>query len=158
MDNPTYIWFYDRQNQQIDGPEHGEMIGGSFGVLSLEHQILRPLDHHGAIAGERIHKPFSVVKLIDLSSVIIRSHFAQNSLLRRVVIKAFEHNGGGGLSELFSIDMNNVKVASIDLFLKEEMQNSNSLKETITLVYQSIVWNYPDRGMNFRDNWQNDHD
>lgn len=130
---------------------------GSIEVLGLTHSIHAPADHStGKLMGGRSHRPLTIEKELDRSSVILNMAVARGQTLRSAELKWYRTNDAGKEEEYFNMKMRNVKVVSVSPKvpnIKEAASMHRNHFEIVEFRYEEIVWSYLDGNLTFKDAW-----
>ncbi|MEM5383117.1 type VI secretion system tube protein TssD [Paraburkholderia phymatum] len=157
MPTPLHLWLKDERGADIRGSS--TVIGreGSIEVLSLTHAVHAPTDNvTGQLMGGRSHRPITIEKEIDRSSVLLNLAVVRGQTLASAELKWYRINDSGKEEEYYNITMRNVKVASVSPKvpnIKEDATAHRSHFEIVELRYEEIAWSYLDGNLTFKDAW-----
>jgi type VI secretion system secreted protein Hcp len=152
----------------IKGQKQGNIKGsviqkgreGWIAVYAFHHEIVSPRDAASGLAtGKRQHKPLSITKEIDKSTVPLLQALVTNENLSEVIIRFFgtDSKSGGGVEKLiYTITLTNASISGI----VEDMLNNKTedglkmpVLEMVSLTYQKIEWTWADGGIEAEDSW-----
>jgi type VI secretion system secreted protein Hcp len=146
MATPLHLWLKDVGGANIRG---SSMVAG--------HSIYAPADHTtGNLMGGRSHRPLTIEKEIDRSSVMLNLAVVLGKTLQSAELKWYRANDAGKEEEYFNMTMRNVKVVSVSPKvpnIKEVASIHRNHFEIVEFRYQEIAWSYLDGNLIFKDSW-----
>lgn len=157
MPTPLHLWLKDEGGADISGSSTVAGREGSIEVLSLTHAVHAPTDAvTGRLIGSRSHRPLTIEKEIDRSSVLLNLAVARGQTLSSAELKFYRANDAGREEEYYNITMRNVKVVSVSPKvpnIKEIATAHRNHFEIVELRYEEITWSYLDGNLRFKDAW-----
>jgi type VI secretion system secreted protein Hcp len=157
MATPLHLWLKDVGGANIRGSSMVAGREGSIEVLGLTHSIYAPADHTtGNLMGGRSHRPLTIEKEIDRSSVMLNLAVVLGKTLQSAELKWYRTNDAGKEEEYFNMTMRNVKVVSVSPKvpnIKEVASIHRNHFEIVEFRYQEIAWSYLDGNLIFKDSW-----
>lgn len=155
---------------KITGAKQGAFKGsvtqkgreGMIMVIASDHSVATPMDAASGMAtGKRQHKPFTITKELDKSSVQLRNALLNNETLGDVVVQYFQPSrlgasGAGAETQYFTITLKNARVTSIHEVMannRDATQMKLAAYEEVAFTYESITWTWTDGGMTATDSW-----
>ncbi|MFJ7882971.1 Hcp family type VI secretion system effector [Pseudomonas sp. NPDC096917] len=165
MPTPAYL--------TIKGNAQGLISAGALGKESLgnawqqgrEDQILvQALSHgifvpNGAKAGQRMHKPLIITKVIDKSSPLINTALCNGEELSVCEVKWYRPSGSAGLEHFYTMELRNAVITAVDLIMPhcQTLETAHFTQlETVKFAYQDIVWRHEVAGTSGWDTWEGD--
>ncbi|TCG09510.1 Hcp1 family type VI secretion system effector [Paraburkholderia steynii] len=157
MPTPLHLWLKDERGADIRGSSVVAGREGSIEVLSLTHSIHAPVDHvTGKLMGTRSHRPLTIEKEIDRSSVLLNLAVVRGLSLASAELKWYRTNDAGKEEEYYNVMMRRVKVVSVSPkvpnFKEIATANKNHF-EIVEFRYEEIAWSYLDGNLTFKDAW-----
>jgi type VI secretion system secreted protein Hcp len=139
---------------KVKGPvqDRDEKKNGSIALIAVDHGIASPRDPaSGMVAGKRQHRPITLTKETDVTSPLFYEFIADNETLPTVEIYFYGVASQSGPSVaretmLYKISLKNAFVSRVEFGGHTDataQQNDRfPLTETISLVYDSIQWEW----------------
>jgi type VI secretion system secreted protein Hcp len=136
---------------------------GSIGVIAYHHSIVKPTDpHSGLPTGQRMHKPFTVVKNTDKATPVLYNVLCTNEDLIEVSIDFWKPQiragaGVGSEVQYYTVKLTNANIASITSMMpnvEDPAQQKFDLQEEIAFTYQKIEWIWRDGNIVASDDWE----
>jgi type VI secretion system secreted protein Hcp len=127
-------------------------------VYAFDHEIEIPKDTHtGLPTGQRIHKPFTIVKKLDTASPKIMQACTSGEQLKTWELKLFRINDKGQEEHYYTVRLNDsiIVQANYDTpltFLEESKPYHNM--EKVSFTYSSITHVFEPKGIEAEDNWK----
>ena len=141
------------------GQKQGDIKGGatekgregSIPLISVAYDVERSFDPgSGQPTGKRVHKPISVVKVIDRATPTLLQALVSNEILTSVKIE-FWWPFPEAVSPYFIISLTNALVVGITL--NPSGDDASHEYEQVQFTYQKIAWTYPQTGDSAEDDW-----
>jgi type VI secretion system secreted protein Hcp len=159
----AYLTLKGQKSGQIKGSVTQKGRENSIQVIQASHEIISPRDpQSGLPTGQRMHKPFVIVKELDKSSPILLNVLATNENLTEVVLKFYRPqikatSGVGTEVQAYTVKLTNANIASIKFVLPNtkhaDLQKLAEYEE-IAFTYQKIEWTWTDGGITAMDDWE----
>jgi type VI secretion system secreted protein Hcp len=150
---------------RVVGTKQGEIKGsvtqkgreGRIAVIALEHEFLSPRDPStGMATGKRQHKPLTITKEMDRSSIGLRTMLIGNETAKEWELQMFRAAPTGAETNYLTIRLTNAVIADIDMTMPNNKHADLAGLETteeIGFVYQRIEWTWVDGGLVTADDW-----
>ncbi len=147
----AYLTLRGQKQGDIKGGATKKGREGSIPLISVAYEVERPLDPaSGLPPGKRVHKPITVVKVIDQASPKLLQAFVTNEVLTSARIE-FWRPVPEVVSPYFIIVLTNALLAGIALAPSgEDVSNEY---EQVQFTFQKISWTYPETGDSAEDDW-----
>ena len=126
-------------------------------VYSIDHKVEIPCDTHtGLPTGQRIHKPFKVIKHKDLSSPSLFQACCNGEQMS-VELKMYRITDMGTEEHYYTIKLENAIIVEMQeynplTFLEESKPYKDM--ESILFTYEKIIWTYEPDGIETEDSWK----
>ncbi|SEJ41228.1 type VI secretion system tube protein TssD [Paraburkholderia diazotrophica] len=157
MPTPLHLWLKDERGAAIRGSSTVAGREGSIEVLSLTHSVHAPTDNvTGKLIGGRSHRPITIEKEVDRSSVLLNQAVVRGQTLASAELKWYRTNDAGKEEEYYNITMRNVKVVSVSPKvpnIKEDATAHRNHFEIVEFRCEEIAWSYLDGNLKFTDAW-----
>ena len=131
-DKMTVALIYDTNNMTIKR------------IIGFTHEVVSPRDAaSGLPTGKRQHKPFTITKKIDSTSVVLMRALVGSAIIPEIVIKY--RSGKEENSVLFEVTLINVTVAGIRQEMPDDKYTGymkHKVREHVSLCYESITWTH----------------
>jgi len=150
---------------EIKGPvrDRDTARNGSISLIAIEHDIGSPRDlATGLATGKRVHHPIVVTKATDNTSPLFNQMIARNELIKTAEFLFFGTDSQGGFAAgretlQYRISLTKAFVARVELVgrLDPAAQDNNRfpVTERISLVYDTIQWEWPATKVSAHDNF-----
>ena len=154
----------------LKGQKQGDIRGSvtqrgrenSILVHSFSHEIVSPRDAASGLAtGKRQHRPVTLLKEVDSSSLPLLRAFVSNEVLVAWELRFWQPvSGAAGAAterQFYTVRLTNATIASIRSFLadNEDLTVANlPLREEIAFTYQKVEWVWTDGNISASDTWQ----
>ena len=154
-----YLYLEGNNQGQIEGDCVQKDREGAIVVYAFEHEIEIPKDtHNGLPTGQRIHKPFTIVKKFDSASPKVMQACTSGEQLASWELKLFRINDKGQEEHYYTIKLNESVIVKSNYetpltFLDENKPYHNM--ENISFSYSSITHIYEPKGIEAQDDWKN---
>lgn len=156
---------------QVKGQKQGGIKGsvtqkgreGSIEVIACHHSIVSPRDpQSGLPTGQRMHKPFTVVKVTDKSTPPLYSALCTNENLPVVTIEFWRPQlrsatGTGAEVQYYIVKLTNANIASITAMMpnvEDPTPQKFDMHEEVAFSYQKIEWVWKDGNIMAMDDWE----
>jgi type VI secretion system secreted protein Hcp len=156
---------------QVKGQKQGSIKGsvtqkgreGSIAVIACNHSIVSPRDAaSGLPTGKRMHKPFSVTKVIDKATPLLYAALCTNENLPEVTIDFWRPQiktgtGTGAEVQYYTVKLTNANIASITMTMpdvEDPAQQKLDMHEEVAFTYQKIEWIWKDGNIVAMDDWE----
>jgi len=156
---------------QVKGQKQGSIKGsvtqkgreGSIAVIACHHSIVSPRDpQSGAPTGQRMHKPFTVVKVTDKATPQLYTALCTNENLPEVTIEFWRPQlraatGTGAEVQYYTVTLTNAGIASITAMMpnvEDPAQHNFDMQEEVAFNYQKIEWIWKDGNITAMDDWE----
>jgi type VI secretion system secreted protein Hcp len=150
------------------GETQGEIKGGvnqagredSMAITEFGHGVGAPVDSaSGLPSGKRQHRPIRVTKEIDKATPILLNVLTNNETLTSVTFRFFRPSSSGAEQQYYTVELVNAHIVNINQSNQTRLPpNWDDVPapalETLTLVYEKIIWTWEDGGIIAEDNWQ----
>jgi type VI secretion system secreted protein Hcp len=147
----AYVAFRGQKQGDIKGGATEKGREGSIPLFSVSYEVERPLDPaSGLPTGKRVHKPITIVKVIDQATPQLLQALVTNEVLTSARIE-FWRPVPEAAAPYFIITLTNALLAGIALAPSGE-DDSNEY-EQVQFTYQKITWSYPETGQSAEDDW-----
>ncbi len=147
----AYLTLRGQKQGDIKGGATKKGREGSIPLISVAYEVERPLDPASVLpTGKRVHKPITVVKVIDQASPKLLQALVTNEVLTSARIE-FWRPVPEVVSPYFIIVLTNALLAGIALAPSgEDVSNEY---EQVQFTFQKISWTYPETGDSAEDDW-----
>lgn len=116
-------------------------------VIGIEHEVVSPRDAaSGLPTGKRQHSPVKITKRIDRSTPLLYTALVNNENLPDVTIRFYRTGPTGGEQQYYTITLVNAAIS--------EIRQSDINTESVSFVYQKIIWTWMDGGITAQDDWE----
>ncbi|MBI9018611.1 MAG: type VI secretion system tube protein Hcp [Phycisphaerae bacterium] len=116
-------------------------------VLDFVHEVVSPRDAaSGLPTGKRQHKPVTITKRIDKASPLLAQGLINNLNLPSIKFSFFRTNTDGTRDVYYTVELQKASIASIG--------HDDINTETISFVYEKIIWTWTDGGITANDDWE----
>ena len=135
----------------------------SIAVIAYHHSVVSPRDpQSGLPTGQRMHKPFTVVKNTDRATPPLYTALCTNESLPEVTVNFWEPQvkaatGVGAAVQFYTVKLTNAGIASITAMMpnvEDPAQQSFDPQEEVAFTYQKIEWTWNDGGITAVDDWE----
>ena len=150
---------YLRITSQNQGEIKGSVIlagrEDSMEVIEFTHSVNSPRDAaSGLPTGKRQHRPIRIVKPVDKASPLLMNAFIRNEVLTTVRIDFWRPSTTGQEYQYYTVELVNAQIAGISQFNSSDQEFITlRARETISLVYDQIIWTWQDGGVTAEDSW-----
>jgi len=155
----------------VKGQKQGDIKGsvtqkgreGSIAVIAYHHSVVSPRDpQSGLPTGQRMHKPFTVVKTTDKATPQLYNALCTNENLPEVTIDFWKPQvkasaGVGAEVQFYTVTLTNAGIASITSMMpnaEDPEQQKFDMQEEIAFTYQKIEWIWKDGNVTAMDDWE----
>jgi len=128
-------------------------------ILYYQSDVKSPRDAAtGLPTGRRQYQPIIIRKRIDKTSPLLTMALVNNQI-GNATIRFYRqgHGGGGAADQFFTVQLNNISIASIQQLLPDVHKSSGEVTtppiEEISLVFRTITWTITDGGISAQDDW-----
>jgi type VI secretion system secreted protein Hcp len=159
----AYLTLKGQKSGDIKGSVTVKGREGSILVVDADHTIISPRDpQSGLPTGQRMHKPFVIIKELDKSTPLLYNVLTTNENIKEFVLRFWEPQlkGGSGVGaevQYFTIKLTNANIASIHFHMGNNLDLAKSSwppLEEIAFTYQKIEWTWNDGGITAGDDWE----
>jgi type VI secretion system secreted protein Hcp len=153
-----YLYLEGKNQGKIEGDCVQKGREDAIIVYALEHEIEIPKDTHtGLPTGQRIHKPFTIVKKLDTASPKIMQACTSGEQLKSWELKLFRINDKGQEEHYYTVKLNDSVIGQVNYdtpltFLEENKPYHNM--EKVSFTYSSITHVFEPKGIEAEDNWK----
>jgi type VI secretion system secreted protein Hcp len=110
-------------------------------LTGSSHEIVSPRDPaSGLPTGKRMHKPFTITKVLDKATPMLLSALVTNENLTKVKLTLQE-----GGKDVATVELTNANLADYQ---------AHGTSETWSFTYQKITWTWLDGGITASDDWE----
>jgi type VI secretion system secreted protein Hcp len=147
----AYLTVHGQKQGDIKGGATEKGREGSIPLISVAYEVDAPFDSAtGQASGKRVHKPITIVKVIDQASPRLLQALVTNEVLTSVKIE-FWRPVPEAAAPYFSIMLTNAALAGIALAPSSE--DASNEYERVQFTYQKITWTYLETGVSAKDDW-----
>lgn len=127
-------------------------------VYGFDHNVEIPRDTHtGLPTGQRIHKPFKIIKHKDKSSPKLYQATCTGEQFTDVELWFFRINETGQQEHYYTIKLQNAIIVQMQEFnpltFLEQNKPYHDMEE-VWFSYEKIVWTYETDGIEAEDDWK----
>ena len=135
----------------------------SIAVIAYHHSVVSPRDpQSGLPTGQRMHKPFTVVKATDKATPPLYTALCTNENLTEVTIDFWKPQlkaatGVGSEVQYYTVKLTNAGIASITAMMpnvEDPTQQKFDMQEEVAFTYQKIEWVWKDGNVVAMDDWE----
>jgi type VI secretion system secreted protein Hcp len=150
---------YMRATGETQGDIHGSVDQAgredTMEVIEFTHNVSQLIDSaSGLPAGKKQHRPIRIIKPVDKASPILMNVLVNNENLTTVRIDFWKPSSAGKEFQYYTVELVNAKITSISQFnSSDEEFVALRARETISLVYDRIIWTWQDGGITAEDVW-----
>lgn len=136
---------------------------GTIAVIAYHHSVVSPRDpQSGVPTGQRMHKPFTVVKTTDKATPLLYTALCTNESLPEVSIEFWKPQvkagaGTGAEVQYYTVKLTNAGIASITAMMpnvEDPAQQRFDMQEEVAFTYQKIEWIWRDGNITAMDDWE----
>lgn len=127
-------------------------------IWGWNHEVISPRDAaSGLPTGKRQHKPFQVVKAIDIASPLLMNVLTNNENITSWALTCYRPSPSGAEEHFWSVKLVNANIAGIR---QESLNNKyaenmpHPPRETISFTYQKITWTHETGSKEAEDDWK----
>lgn len=145
------------------GEAQGKINGGvelagrvdTMEIVEFSHSVSQAIDSaSGLPSGKRQHRPIRVTKPVDKASPILMTVLTTNETLTSVRIDFWRPKKSGAEEQYYTVELVNARITNISQISGSEGELATKPKyETITLVYDKIIWTWQNGGITAEDDW-----
>ena len=147
----AYLTVHGQKQGDIKGGATEKGREGSIPLISVAYEVDAPFDSAtGQASGKRVHKPITIVKVIDQASPRLLQALVTNEVLTSVKIE-FWRPVPEAAAPYFIIMLTNAALAGIALAPSSE--DASNEYERVEFTYQKITWTYLETGESAEDSW-----
>ncbi|HME84143.1 MAG TPA: type VI secretion system tube protein TssD [Roseiarcus sp.] len=152
----AYLTARGEKQGDIKGDVTAKGREGSIALISVSYQVESPVDPAtGHVTGKRIHKPVTIVKVIDQATPKLVEALVTNEVLTSVKIE-FWRPAPEAAAPYFIMTLTNALVTNVTLSSssdEHEQQPDTQELEEIEFTYQKITMNWTATGDEAQDDW-----
>jgi len=151
----AYMWATGETQGQIQGSVDQAGRENSMEIVEYAHSVAQAIDSaSGLPSGKRQHRPIRVTKPVDKASPLLANALINNEKLTSVRIDFWRPSRTGSEEQFYTVELVNARITSISQHhgSTPELQQTPT-QETVTLVYEKIIWTWQDGGITAEDNW-----
>jgi type VI secretion system secreted protein Hcp len=151
----AYLWITGETQGQINGSVTQAGREGSMQVVEFAHNVSQIIDTaSGLPSGKRQHRPIRVTKPVDKASPLLANAQTSNENLTSVRIDFWRPNINGSEEQFYTVELVNARITSISQHHGSTPELlAMPTQETVTLVYDKIIWTWQDGGITAEDDW-----
>jgi len=151
----AYMWITGETQGQIQGSVTQAGREDSMEVVEFAHNISQAIDSAtGLPSGKRQHRPIRVTKPVDKASPLLANALTYNEKLTSVRIDFWRPNSNGTEVQFYTVELVNARIASISQHHGSTPELvAMPTQETVTLMYDKIIWTWQDGGISAEDSW-----
>lgn len=159
----------------IEGEKQGLMTSGAFTmnsvgniyqeghedeilVQAINHGIAMPTDpQSGQPAGQRVHQPFMITKVVDKSSPLLCTAMASGEKLKKCEIRLYRTAPTGTQEHYYTIRLVDAIIVDYTLCMPHAQDPATAYLtclETFSLSYRAIEWTHECCGTAGSDDWR----
>ena len=159
----AYMTVKGQKQGKIQGSVTQKGREGSIAVIAYHHSVVSPRDTQSGVAtGQRLHKPFTVVKTTDKATPPLYAALVTNENLLEVTIDFWKPQikagtGAGAEVQYYAVKLTNAGIASITAMMpnvEDPTQQKFDMQEEVAFVYQKIEWIWKDGDISAMDDWE----
>lgn len=167
MPTPAYMSITgEKQGNITEDANSAKSIGNTwqsdhineFLVQQLEHIITVPRDpQSGQPTGQRVHKPFTVTKVLDRCSPLLFNALVTGEKLPECVIRFFRTSVEGKQEHYYTITMTDALLVDIEtrmVHCQDEITASRVVEEILQFTYLKIDVCHVVCGVSGSDDWR----
>lgn len=152
---PGYMTATGETQGEIKGSVTQAGREGSMKVEEFSHSVSQSIDSaSGLPSGKRQHRPIRITKEIDKASPLLMTALTTNEKLTEVRIDFWRPSSSGVEDQYYTVELVNARVTNIS-----QHQGSTGEfvpvepTETVSLVYDKIIWTWQDGSITSEDDW-----
>jgi len=151
----AYLWVTGQTQGQIQGSVTQAGREGSMQIVEFAHNVSQAIDSaSGLPSGKRQHRPIRVTKPVDKASPLLANALINNENLTSVRIDFWRPNSNGSEEQFYTVELVNARITSISQHHGSTPELlPTPTQETVTLVYDTIVWTWQGSGISAQDDW-----
>jgi type VI secretion system secreted protein Hcp len=127
-------------------------------VQAFSHEIMLPRDpQNGQPTGQRVHKPFKVVKVFDKCSPLLFSALTTGEKLPTVEVKLYRTASQGSLEHYFTIKLEDAIITNIVDYMPHCQDPEKSYlthMEEVEFTYRKITKTHVAASTSESDDWR----
>ena len=127
-------------------------------VQEFSHEIMLPRDpQSGQPSGQRVHKPFRVVKILDKSSPLLFSALTTGEKLPKVELKFYRTSAQGIQEHYFTMTMEDAIITSITDYMphcQDPREQHLTHMEVVEFTYRKITKTHEVASTSESDDWR----
>lgn len=153
---PSNMWIEGANQGAIEGSSQTNGREGSIDVYAFGHSLTIPTDTSGSPTGQRVHKPFKILKTFDKSSPKLYQALITGERLNTVEIRFYRIDSTGREENYFTILLENAIITNISPSMPTTLLQANETyrhMETVSFNYQKITWKWLPDGIETQDSW-----
>jgi len=154
---PSNMWIEGANQGSIEGSSQTQGREGSIDVYAFGHSLAIPTDvNSGRPTGQRIHKPFKILKTFDKSSPKLYQALVTGEPLIKVEIKFYRINPDQQQEHYFTVKLESAIITNISPSMPTTLLQANEAyrhMETVSFTYQKITWTWLPDGVETIDTW-----
>lgn len=151
----AYLWATGETQGQIQGSVDQAGREGSIQVVEFAHNVSQSIDSaNGLPSGKRQHRPVRITKPVDKASPLLANALINNENLTSVRIDFWRLKSNGAEEQFYTVELVNARVTSISQHHGSTPELlATPTQETVTLVYDTIIWTWQGSGNSAQDDW-----
>lgn len=135
----------------------------SIAVIAYHHNVVSARDpQSGLPTGQRMHKPYTVVKTTDKATAPLYTALCTNENLPEVTIDFWKPQikagtGVGSEVQFYTVKLTNAGIASVTAMMpniEDPAQQKFDMQEEVAFTYQKIEWIWHDGNLAAEDDWE----
>ena len=156
---PAYMRITGETQGVIEGSVDQAGRENSMEVVEFSHSRSQVIDSaSGLPSGKRQHRPIRVTKPVDKASPKLANALTTNESLTVFRIDFYRPSPTGQEQQYYTVELINARITNISQsIISRDTENWNIIAapaiETITLVYDRIIWTWEDGGITAEDDW-----
>lgn len=159
----AYMYVKGQKQGKIKGSVTQKGREGAIGVIGYHHSVVSPRDpQSGLPTGQRMHKPFTIVKATDAASPHLYAALCTNENLPEVTVEFWTPQikpgpSAGSEVQYYTVKLTNAGIASITGMMPnidDPAQHKYPMQEEIAFTYQKIEWIWTDGNVTASDDWE----
>ncbi len=154
MPTPCNLWVTD-----IEGSSEKDGREGSSDVFEISHGLHSPIDPDtGQATGPRVHKPLSVVKVVDKATPMLHKSLCEGKNIPEVKLVFYRIDPSTRAeTEYYMIIIKQARVVDIRPYMPMSFVPANESyrhMEQVNFVYEEIEWNWMPDSVVEMDSWR----
>jgi type VI secretion system secreted protein Hcp len=159
----AYMYVKGQKQGKIQGSVTQKGREGSIAVIACHHGVMSPRDtQSGLPTGQRMHKPFIVVKATDKATPPLYAALCTNENLPEVTIDFWRPQvragqGVGAEAQYYTVRLTDASISSITAMMpnvEDPAQQKFDMQEEVAFTYRKIEWIWKDGNIVASDDWE----